>query len=79
MEKHATALPGVCGYVRHKVLSQAGAPGSKVPVLDLPVAGVAEIWFDSDAALQRNAAELEKGGGDPAATAVYVARDHRLV
>src|SRR5690606_24208066 len=31
MEEHVTRLPGVCGYVRHTVLSQAAAPGSKVP------------------------------------------------
>lgn len=79
MEKHVTQLPGVCGYVRQTMLSQAGAPGSRVPELKLPVAGVAEVWFESDEALQQNAAQLEKAGGDPDSTAVYVAKDHRLI
>jgi len=35
VEAQALATPGVCGYTRHKVLEQAGAPGSKVPVLFL--------------------------------------------
>lgn len=79
MEKTALTLPGVCGYVRHAVMSQAGAPGSKVPVLDLPVSGVAEVWFDSEDALLKNASALETAGGAPDATAVFVARDYRLV
>jgi hypothetical protein len=78
-EARVTKLPGVSGYVRHKVRSQAGAPGSKVPVLDLPVAGIAEVWFESQAALLQNAGALAEAGGDPANTAVYVARDHRLI
>ena len=79
MEARAAGLPGLVGYVRHTVLSQAGAPGSKVPELDLPVAGVVEVWFESDEALARNAAELEAGGGDPSGTAVFAARDYRLL
>lgn len=79
VEARVTKLPGVCGYVRHSVRSQAGAPGSKVPILDLPVAAVAEAWFDSEAALMKSAGDLAGAGGDPGSTAVYVARDHRLV
>jgi uncharacterized protein (TIGR02118 family) len=72
-------LSGVRGYLRHTVKSQAGAPGSKVPVLDLPIAGVAEVWFANEAELLANAAALEAAGGDPANTAVYVAKDYRLI
>jgi uncharacterized protein (TIGR02118 family) len=79
VEACVTKLPGIRGYVRHSVRSQAGAPGSKVPVLDLPVAGVAEAWFESDAALVAQAGKLAEAGEDPASTAVYVAKDYRLV
>lgn len=79
LESRVTKLPGVCGYVRHTVRSQAGAPGSKVPVLDLPIAGVAEVWFDNDAMLLENASNLAESGGDPENTAVYVAKDYRLI
>jgi uncharacterized protein (TIGR02118 family) len=79
MEATVARLKGVSGHVRHTVRSQAGAPGSKVPTLDLAVAGVAEVWFENEAALAQSARALVEGGGDPANTAVYVARDHRLV
>jgi uncharacterized protein (TIGR02118 family) len=79
VEACVTKLPGIRGYVRHSVRSQAGAPGSKVPVLDLPIAGVAEAWLDSEATLVAQSGTLAEAGGDPANTAVYVAKDYRLV
>jgi uncharacterized protein (TIGR02118 family) len=79
VEARVTKLPGICGYVRHSVRSQAGAPGSKVPVLDLPVAGVAEAWFENEAAMMMSAGDLAGAGGAPGSAAVFVARDYRLV
>jgi uncharacterized protein (TIGR02118 family) len=72
-------LPDVVGYVRHAVLSQAGAPGSKVPMLDLPIAGVAELWFSDEDALIGSSKQLAEAGANPDETAVYVARDYRLI
>lgn len=44
-------LPGVTGYVRHRLLEQAKAPASRIPELVLPVAGLAEVTFAAEAAL----------------------------
>jgi hypothetical protein len=73
VEEKALATAGVCGFTRHTILSQAGAPGSKVPELHLPVSGVVEVWFDDEAALLAAAQSLADGG------ALYAARDYRLI
>tara|TARA_R110002020_G_scaffold458434_1_gene675824 strand:- start:14717 stop:15340 length:624 start_codon:yes stop_codon:yes gene_type:complete len=77
-EQRALGLKGVCGFTRHSVLSQAGAPGSKVPELALPVSGVAEVWFETEEDLVNASGHLAGADGGTEA-AVYVARDHRFI
>lgn len=77
-EQRALNLEGICGFTRHTVLSQAGAPGSKVPELTLSVSGVAEVWFKTEDALVNASESLADSDGAMAA-AVYVARDHRFI
>ena len=52
------AMQGLAGYVRHTLLEQAAAPASKIPELKVQVAGIAEVAFESEEALLRNASAL---------------------
>lgn len=74
-------LPGVRGQVRHKVLAQGGAPGSKVPEFKLPVAAAAEVWFEDGEALLLAADTLAEDGEGEASDriALYPAQDVRLI
>jgi len=74
----ATRLPGVVGYVSHRLIEQAAAPNSKIPEMALPVAGLAEAVFANEAALVSAMAHLI----DPehtGKTAVFRVQDHRFV
>lgn len=57
---HATAAPslptldGVVGHIRNTTLRQRG-PKSAMPVLDIPVGAITELWFDTDTARLRAA------------------------
>lgn len=72
-------LEGVTGYVRHTLLEQAAAPNSRIPELVLPIAGIAELSFASEAALLAAADAAGHCGSDAVATAVYRVEDHALV
>jgi len=77
-EMRATGLPGIVGYVSHRLIEQAKAPASKIPEMRLPVAGIAEAVFADEAALLTAMSELV----DPqlaATTAVFRVTDHRFV
>jgi len=56
-------LQGVRRIVRHKVLQQTHAPGSRVPNLDVEVTGLVDIWFSGIDAVERNAEWLDRDGG----------------
>ena len=73
------SLAGVTGYVRHTLLEQAAAPNSRIPELVLPIAGIAEVTFSSEATLLAAADALVGGGKAEARTAIYRVEDHRLV
>ncbi len=68
-------LAGVTGYIRQKIISQAGPPESRIVELAMPVRGMAEVWLEDAAALARNAAAL----ADTDRTAVYVAEDRLFI
>jgi uncharacterized protein (TIGR02118 family) len=57
-QERALKLSGVTGYVRQTILEQAKAPNSKIPELVLPIAGIAEVSFQDEQALARNASAL---------------------
>ncbi len=77
-QARALKLPGVTGYRRQNLLEQAKAPNSKIPELVLPVAGVAEVTFENEAALARNAGELVRPD-ESDHLALYVVEDYVLV
>jgi uncharacterized protein (TIGR02118 family) len=72
-------LVGLVGYVRHALLEQAAAPASKIPELKVQVAGIAELTFESEAALVRCGTDIVGTGREAGRTAVYRVQDHRLV
>jgi uncharacterized protein (TIGR02118 family) len=77
-QERALKLPGVAGYVTQTILEQAKAPNSKIPELVLPIAGIAEVSFESEPALARNVSALVTA--DVADhLALYVVEDHVLV
>jgi len=78
---HARMMPieGVAGYVRHILLEQAAAPASKIPELRVRVAGIAEVIFESEAALLRHGSALSGSDADADRTAIYRVHDYRLV
>ncbi len=78
-EARVARQPGVVGYVRQHMLEQAAAPESKIAELQLAVAGVAEVYFESEAALARNSSILAGTGTDAERTAIYRVDDYRLV
>jgi uncharacterized protein (TIGR02118 family) len=55
-------LHGVRRIVRHNILQQAHAPGSRVPNLDVNVAGLVDVWLADTDAVERNAALLDRAG-----------------
>jgi uncharacterized protein (TIGR02118 family) len=72
-------MEGVVGYVQHLILEQAAAPASKVPELKVRVAGIAEVMFESEAALLRHVGALGGSEKDAKRTAIYRVQDYKLV
>jgi uncharacterized protein (TIGR02118 family) len=72
-------LDGVTGYVRHTMLEQAAAPNSRIRELVLPIAGIAEITFGSEATMLAGVDTLVRGEPAASRTAIYRVEDHRLV
>ena len=64
-------LQGVRHIVRHEILQQTHAPGSRVPNLDIAVAGLVELWLADRDAAERNAALLERDGVASLAVKTY--------
>jgi uncharacterized protein (TIGR02118 family) len=77
---HARVMPmeGLVGYVRHTLLEQAAAPASKILELKVQVAGIAEVTFESEAALRRHGSAVTGSDSDAGRTAIYRVRDYRL-
>ncbi|MDX2158089.1 MAG: EthD family reductase [Hyphomicrobiaceae bacterium] len=75
-EARIGALPGVTGYVRHKLLEQAPAPASKIPELKLAIAGIAEATFTSVSALLQATEALAADVSRP--ICLYRIEEHRL-
>lgn len=73
------ATAGVNGHVRHRFLEQAAAPNSRIAELKLAIAGVAEVTFDSEAALAAGGVHLSGDGADAGRTAIYRVEDKRFV
>ena len=61
--------------MRHNILQQAHAPGSRVPNLDVAVAGLADVWLSGMDALERNAALLDRDGG----VASFAVKTYRFI
>ena len=72
-------IAGLTGYVRHRLIEQAAAPASKIPELKVQVAGIAEVSFETEAALLRHASALADTGPDIQRTAIYRVHDYKLV
>ncbi len=78
-QSRLTGLPGVVGYVRQRLVEQGAAPSSKIPELKIPVAGVAEVTFASEAELEQHAGLLAGTGADSKRTAIYQVEDFRFI
>lgn len=72
-EARGLGLPGVTDYIAHRLIEQAAAPNSKIAELKIPVAGIAEVTFESEDGLMRNRDRLL--GPDGWRTALYVVQD----
>ena len=71
-----TGTTGVTGHIENTALRQRG-PRSEVPVLDVPVAAIVEVWFADQAAMRQAAAHLDKEAGEHAAT--FAVAEHRFI
>ena len=71
-------LPGVTGYRRHNLLEQAKAPNSKIPELELPIAGLAVITLENEQALTKSVGALVTPA-EADRLALYVVEDYVLV
>jgi uncharacterized protein (TIGR02118 family) len=69
------ALHGVRRVVRHDILQQTHAPGSRVPNLDVEVAGLVDLWVTDIDAVARNAALLDRDG----AIASFAVKTYRFI
>lgn len=78
---HARVMPmeGLVGYVRHALLEQAAAPASKIAELEVQVAGIAAVTFETETALLRHGSALAGPDADAGRTAIYRVRDYKLV
>ena len=56
-------LQGVRRFVRHEILQQTHAPGSRVPNLDVPIEGLCEVWLSDMDAVASNAPLLDRHRG----------------
>jgi hypothetical protein len=63
-------LQGVRRAVKHGIMQQTRAPGSKVANLDIPVDGFYEVWLADAAAVQHNANLLDRAENSVATVAV---------
>jgi uncharacterized protein (TIGR02118 family) len=72
-------MEGVVGYVRHALIEQAAAPASRIPELDVQVAGIAALTFERETSLLRHANALADPDEDAARTAIYRVHDYTLV
>ena len=75
-ESIGQALQGVRRFVRHEILEQTRAPGSKVANLDIPVVGLCEARLADEEAVRRNAALL---AGANSGVATFVVQVHRFI
>jgi uncharacterized protein (TIGR02118 family) len=55
-------LRDVRRVVKHTILQQTHAPGSRVPNLEITVVGLVELWLSDTDAAERNAALLDRDG-----------------
>ena len=69
-------VAGVSGHVENLALRQRG-PRSAVPVLDVTVNTIVEVWFENAAAMRRAAADLDAAAGTSAKT--YAVKEHRFI
>jgi uncharacterized protein (TIGR02118 family) len=69
------ALQGIRRVVRHQVLQQTQAPGSRVPNLDVPVADLCELWFSGMDSVEQNAARIDGAGN----VASFVVKPYRFI
>jgi uncharacterized protein (TIGR02118 family) len=53
----AHAVPGICRYVQSHIVGTLTRPD--IPETDVEVDGIAELWYDDEAALARAAASPE--------------------
>lgn len=74
-QSRLTKLAGVVGYRRQRIIEQAAAPKSKIPELKVQIAGIADVTFESEAALTASSAKLAGTGADAKRTAVYAVED----
>jgi len=79
LHARVSAMDNVVGFVSHLLLEQAAAPASKIPELKVPVAGIAEVSFESEPALMRHAKALAGPEPDLQRTAIYRVHDYKLV
>ncbi len=79
LDARVLPMDGLTGYIRHTLIEQAAAPASKISELKVQVAGIAELSFETEAALLRHADALAGSGPDAARTAMYRVRDYKLV
>ncbi len=75
IEDVLSQLQGVRRIVRHTVLQQTHAPGSRVPNLEVEVAGLVDVWFSDMDAVARNVAVLDRDGG----IASFAVRTYRFI
>lgn len=77
IEGHIETLRGLLrlrGLRRYAVREQGRAPASVIPHLDVPVAAVAQLWFDSLVDLEGAVEGMNAGP-----IAYFAAEEHRLV
>jgi uncharacterized protein (TIGR02118 family) len=68
-------LHGVRRVVRHQILQQTHAPGSRVPNLDVEVTALADVWVSNINAAERNAARLDRDSG----VASFAVKTYRFI
>ena len=78
-EARIARLPDITGYIRQMVLEQTAAANSRIAELKVPVAGLAEVTFASEAALADSADALAGAGSDAGRTAIYRVEDSNFI
>ena len=72
VDEVSARLQGVRRLVKHEVLEQTRAPGSKVANLDIAVRGICEVWLEDMAGVLHNAKFLDRTGSGVATFVVNV-------